>query len=216
MSAACPSIDDNAVNVDIVDTPEDLSAIHRAGCAAVIWWRQPLNSFQGWIDQLDPENLPRARMIVLEAAVRDAVLQSCEMAGTPDCRERTLLVDDIAALAKCFAAITASPCLRLRLDVIHTNACRKFHIDAVTSRLICTYRGAGTEYGLSNDGADPRRISTAPTGSPMILRGTRWPDAPRADLVHRSPQIEGTGKTRLVLVLDPVADTALEADRFVH
>ena len=44
----------------------------------------------------------------------------------------------------------------------------------------------------------------------MILRGTNWPSAAKPGLLHRSPPIEGTGETRLVLVLDPIAD--IEAD----
>jgi len=45
-----------------------------------------------------------------------------------------------------------------------------------------------------------------PTGAPILLRGTLWPEHPRSGLLHRSPPIEGTGETRLVLVLDPVDD----------
>ena len=96
--------------------------------------------------------------------------------------------------------------LRLRLDVIAHDACRKFHIDAITARLICTYRGTGTQYGISTDGFEPTRIFTTPTGSPLILRGTLWPTNPPAGLLHRSPPIEGSGETRLLLVLDPVDD----------
>ena len=98
----------------------------------------------------------------------------------------------------------SAPFLRLRLDVVTTNACPKFHIDAVTARLVCTYRGTGTQYGISTDGADPRRVFIVPTGSPILLRGTLWPEMPSSGLLHRSPPIEGTGETRLVLVLDPV------------
>ncbi|EEE38158.1 hypothetical protein RKLH11_1999 [Rhodobacteraceae bacterium KLH11] len=96
--------------------------------------------------------------------------------------------------------------LRLRLDVVTTNACRRFHIDAITARLVCTYRGTGTQYGVSTDGADPQRVFTVQTGSPILLRGTLWPAEPPSGLLHRSPPIEGTGETRLVLVLDPVTD----------
>ena len=95
--------------------------------------------------------------------------------------------------------------LRLRLEaVIQTNACRKFHIDAITARLVCTYRGTGTQYGISTDGHDPDRVFTVPTGAPILLRGTLWPGRPPSGLLHRSPPIEGTGETRLVLVFDPV------------
>lgn len=128
-----------------------------------------------------------------------------------------MLVDDIAALADVFADVMHAPYLRLRLDVIKTNACRKFHIDAVTARLVCTYRGTGTQYGISTDGTEPKRIFTVPTVSPILLRGTLWPETPRSGLLHRSPPIEGTGETRLLLVLDPIVDLARETDRYsVH
>ncbi len=207
---------DAAIGVAIADAPEGLSTIHRPGCAAVIWRRQPLRSFQNWIDRLDPSRLPRTRIVVQPGAVRDAVRQSCDMAGTPDGAERTLFVDDVAALAHGFAEITRAPYLRLRLDVISTNACRKFHIDAVTSRLICTYRGTGTQYGVAADGAEPERVFTTPTGAPIVIRGTLWPEGPPSGLLHRSPPIEGTGETRLLLVLDPLEETFDEADHVLH
>ena len=42
--------------------------------------------------------------------------------------------------------------------------------------------------------------------APILLRGTLWQERPRTGLLHRSPPIEGTGETRLVLVLDPIDD----------
>lgn len=33
---------DAAIGVGVADTPEGLSALHRPGCAAAIWRRQPL------------------------------------------------------------------------------------------------------------------------------------------------------------------------------
>ncbi len=197
---------DAAIGVGVADTPEGLSAIHRPGCAAAIWRRHPLPGFQSWIDALEPERLPKARVIFPPAKVRETLDAICEASGTPECRARERLIDDAAALAGIFAGLTPAPYLRLRFDVITTNACRKFHIDAITARLICTYRGTGTQYGISTDGAEPRRVFTVPTGAPILLRGTLWPERPKSGLLHRSPPIEGTGETRLVLVLDPIAD----------
>jgi len=195
-----------AVGVGVADAPEGLSAIHRPGCAAAIWRRQPLPGFQSWIDALDPDVLPRARVILRPDAVRDTASEVCDASDTPAGPERDRLVDDIAALADIFARVIRARWLRLRLDVVTTNACRKFHIDAVTARLVCTYRGTGTQYGISTDGAEPRRIFTVPTGAPILLRGTLWTERPRSGLLHRSPPIEGTGEMRAVLVLDPVDD----------
>jgi hypothetical protein len=165
-----------------------------------------LPGFQSWIDALDPDVLPRARVILRPDAVRDTASEVCDASDTPAGPERDRLVDDIAALADIFAGQVQARWLRLRLDVVTTNACRRFHIDAVTARLVCTYRGTGTQYGISTDGAEPRRIFTVPTGAPVLLRGTLWPERPRSGLLHRSPPIEGTGEARLVLVLDPVLD----------
>jgi len=197
---------DAATGVGVADTAEGLSALHRPGCAAAIWRRQPLPGFQSWIDELDPDVLPRARVILRPEAVRDAAAEICDAAGTPVGPERDHLVDDIAALADIFAGLMQARWLRLRIDAVTTNACRRFHIDAVTARLVCTYRGTGTQYGISTDGAEPRRVFQVATGAPILLRGTLWPERPRSGLLHRSPPIEGTGMTRLVLVLDPVDD----------
>ncbi|MEM7710834.1 MAG: DUF1826 domain-containing protein [Pseudomonadota bacterium] len=208
---------DAAPGLSVTAMPEGLSAILHQGCAAAMWQRSPLPSFQSWIDALDPGQLPRARLILRPDKVRDAVLKMCEISGTPQAHERALLVDDMAALADIFAGLMKAPYLLLRLDVISTNACRKFHVDAVAARLICTYRGTGTQYGMSTNGAEPANVFTAPTGAPILLRGTHWPTLPQSGLLHRSPPIEGTGETRLVLVLDPILDPEGAPDqRFVH
>jgi len=185
-------------------TSKGLSAIHNPNCPAVIWQR-PDTKCRAWVDALPPEDLPRARLVLGPKAVREAVTSIAS--SLPDCAERAMLVDDVAHLADVFASVVQAPFLRLRLDAISTNACRKFHIDAVTARLICTYRGRGTQYRI---GSDPNAIGEVPTGAPMILRGTRWPCEQPSDFLHRSPPIEGTGETRLVLVLDPVTEQDLD------
>jgi len=200
-----------ATGVYSSEDPEGFMAIYESDCAAAIWERAPLRSFQSWIDSLPAENLPKTRTILRPERVREALQDLVELCGTPDCPEREMLVDDVAALAAIFADVMQTPYVRLRLDVITTNACRKFHIDALTARLVCTYRGTGTQYGNSSNLADPDQYYTVPSGSPVILRGTRWPISGTQDaLVHRSPPIEGTGETRLLLVLDSVTD--LEAE----
>ncbi len=203
-----------ATGVGISETPEGLSAIHSPGCAAAIWKRAPLPEFQHWIDAIDPDHLPRTRMILAPDRVRDALSKTTLMCGTPNCPECGMLVDDIAALAMIFADVMDTPYIRLRLDVVNTNACRKFHIDAVTARLVCTYRGTGTQYGVLADDEEPSHVFTVPACAPIILRGTEWPDAPKSGLRHRSPPIEGTGETRLLLVLDPLSELERHAEQY--
>lgn len=189
-----------------VRSADDLHSIHRADLAAVLWQRAVEPGFQDSIDRLDPAVLPSARIVLAPGDVPTKLRAIFDAAGTPDCMQRRHFIEDIAELARVFASVMAVPHLRLRLDVVTNNACRRFHIDAVTARLICTYRGQGTQYGVSLDGAEPQDPAQAPKGAPMVLRGTRWPESPDAGLVHRSPPIEGTGETRLLLVLDPISD----------
>lgn len=213
MNLAGEIANDSSIGVEVVERPEELGAIHSTGIAAAIWRRQLNKEFQGWIDGLDPGCLPSARIILQPHAVRDAVSLVFESAGVPAHPERDRLINDICVLAELFSETMEANFLRLRLDVLNTDACRKFHIDAVTARLICTYRGPGTQYGISVDGSHPARVFSVATGAPIVLRGTEWPAMPPSGLVHRSPPIEGSGTTRLVLVLDPVDAPVKEISR---
>lgn len=192
--------------VRIVRAPEELSAIRDPEACAVQWRRTPLPAFQTWMDGLAPQELPSLRAIFRAEQAVEIVRAACEASGTPAHDERDRFVDDVGALAALFARLMGSPYLRLRFDVVETNACCKFHIDAVEARLICTYRGRGTQYGLSRDGREPETVHCVPTGSPMIFKGTESHRRAGPVLLHRSPPIEGTGETRLLLVLDPIHD----------
>jgi hypothetical protein len=96
--------------------------------------------------------------------------------------------------------------VEIRLERIVTNACRKFHADYVTARLICTYAGQGTQWLDSEDAAgcdcgDPHNIRQLSTGDVALFKGRLW--SAHAPAIHYSPPIEGTGEERLVLVINP-------------
>ncbi len=190
----------------IADNPAALSTFLKPGCAATIWRRQTPPEVQSWLDDVNANALPRGRVILPRQAVFETVQHLFDMAELPAGPERDWLQQDIVSLADMFSDLMQASFLRLRLDVVTTNACRKFHIDAITARLVCTYRGTGTQYRISTGSADPKRVFTVQTGSPILLRGTLWPAELPSGFLHRSPPIEGTGETRLVLVLDPVLD----------
>ena len=190
--------------VHLIAAPEEFSALHATDCAATVWHRPLPPAFQNWIEALPADNLPRARLVLRPDEVPRAVEALCAEAGLSDSPERSWLIEDIAGMARRFADVMRAPFLRLRLDVVTTNACRKFHVDALTARLVCTYRGTATQYGTGTPEADPAQIVTVPTGAPFLMRGTLWPETPGSGLRHRSPPIEGSGETRLLLVLDPI------------
>lgn len=189
-----------------VTDPAELTVLAAPDCPAAIWSRPMGEARAAWLDRLPASQLPRWREIVAVDAVAEAALDACAEAGTPDSAEREELITEIQLLADTFAKLMKVSALLLRLDVITTNACKRFHIDAVSARLICTFRGTGTQLVAAESADDPGAVLTVSRGSPILLKGTLWPDAPASGLLHRSPPIEGTGETRLVLVLDPVFD----------
>ncbi len=206
MNFASKTLQSTAIDVGITDDPATLSTFLNPECAAAIWRRETPTKVQSWLDDVDADALPRGRVILPPQAIGQTVRYLFDMVDLPAGPERDWLQQDILGLADMFSILTQAKYLRLRLDVVTTNACRKFHIDAISARLVCTYRGAGTQYGISTDGGEPKRVFTVQTGSPILLRGSLWPAVPSSNLLHRSPPIEGTGETRLVLVLDPVTD----------
>ena len=199
--------------VPINDNIEGLHAVNQPLVPAAIWRRTPLSKFQTWIDSLPEKELPSARISLPIDAIQRALTEVMQISGMPACVQREMLIDDIAALANVFAEINQTMFLRLRLEAITGNACSKFHIGAVTTRLVCTYRGPGTQYCFSADGTSSTNIFDVPTSSPIVMRGTLWPTKERSGFLHRSPPIEGSGKTRLLLVLDPISDPKIVPNR---
>ncbi|NMM44065.1 DUF1826 domain-containing protein [Rhodospirillaceae bacterium KN72] len=187
-------------------SPDILNDIWLPGRAVTIWRRKPQPTFQDWIDAVAPDRLPQGRVTLTPDRAEDAVTVLCDQVGLAPSPNRSMLTGDIAALAAIFARVLSVDLVRLRLDVVQDNACTLFHADTVPARLLCTYRGRGTEYGVSDDGDAPRTVTSLPTGSVGLFRGLLFAKDEQTGIVHRSPPIEGAGETRLLLVIDVVSE----------
>ena len=190
----------------MVEDPSDLTVFSEKTYPAVIWSRQVLPKIQNWIDQIDPNLLPNVRKVLQKSAIQETLEHVFNNTRIPQSNQLDWLLKDITKLGKVFSNLMQVDFLRLRLDVVSTNSCRKFHVDSVTGRLICTYRGEGTQYGISRDENEPVDIFSVPTGSPVLLSGILSSKENGLELLHRSPPIEGTGVKRFVLVFDPIID----------
>jgi hypothetical protein len=176
--------------------PGALDAVRRPDIGAAVWRRALDPALAAWADACPPGRLPAAR---IETAAPEAARALAAAApGAP------LLAADAAALAARFAAVMGAARLRLRLDVIRDDACRLWRLDRVRARLLCTCRGAGTEFGPGRPGGAPRAVRALSRGDVGIFRGSLWPWSGET-LLHRSPPMAGRGETRLLLVID-VAD----------
>lgn len=189
---------------DVVEggSVEVLRDLHRPGCAAAIWQRRLPPLFGQWLDALPAGRLPGLRASVPLRGIADLVQGACRIARSGADAGQALLASDIARLAAEFARITGTDRVQVRHDVVRGNACSKFHVDYVPTRLLCTYRGAGTQYGPARAGRDPEQVQQMQAGWVRLFRGRLWPGDLPCGLLHRSPPIAGSGETRLLLVID--------------
>ncbi|QHQ35807.1 DUF1826 domain-containing protein [Algicella marina] len=180
-----------------------LQTLGMEGVSLALWERSLPDELARELDALPPERLPRMRRRLAVRHVSRAIRQSCEDADAGACSKQ--LADVVQELSKLAMGVFASPMLELRLDVTDGQPCPKWHVDAVSGRLLCTLRGPGTEYGPIGPGGKPESIHRMARGAVGVFRGALWPGQELAAIVHRSPPREAGG-TRLLVVIDPVDD----------
>jgi hypothetical protein len=115
----------------------------------------------------------------------------------------TALAADMLQLARVFAAMSGRQAVRMRLDGVTHDACRRFHSDSVGLRLLCTYRGAGTQWTMC--GPDCAVPHQAPACSVALLKGSRHQPPPPPGCLHRSPPVSHlpeNRRARLLLCID--------------
>lgn len=128
------------------------------------------------------------------------------------------LREDIRFLSGLLCDLLDAPLAGVRLDVTHKAVCPRFHADQVGIRLLCTYRGPGTEYlddGASDcASAQPHAqdengnaaIVHVPPYAILLLKGSGWPgDASRA-ATYRSPALDPGEAPRVLLSVDGIQD----------
>ncbi|TIX51676.1 DUF1826 domain-containing protein [Alteraurantiacibacter aquimixticola] len=115
-----------------------------------------------------------------------------------------VLADDIADLAYRFAALMGVDEVRLRLEGITTNACRKIHADVTDVRLITTYAGPATQ--VLRQGADPTKANlwSMQPGWIGLFKGRLFAEG-HEPCFHRSPPAGDLCVRRLILVIDTPA-----------
>jgi hypothetical protein len=189
-----------------------LHAVRQPGVELAAWQREPDPAWAAWLETLPLDAWPACRLELAPPEAAAALEGSFDACGTPRSPARDALATDVAGLVTLFATLAGSPRrVRVRLDVVTGDACRRWHRDCVPLRLICTYRGPGTQWVPPTWGDDVLKQPDDDTPHAMALqaadvalfKGCGWPgQAHDGGIVHRSPRIAGTGLARLVLVLD--------------
>lgn len=167
-----------------------IAAFDRGGEDALMVERPALPEVEATLPRADVREW-RADVTAADAEARIATALS-EL--NIDCAP---LAADIAAVARSFLTQFDVARASLRVEVVTTSTCPKFHCDNIRIRVVTTYHGPGTEYLFV---AAPDEVHAAPTGALLFLKGHRHPT--HADAVlHRSPVVP-PGEKRLCVVLD--------------
>ena len=196
------------------DTPKALTGILDDGVNLALWQRQLPAHIADFGRLLLSLNEPLAESLSLEMPGDDAEPNLHGLAsGFSDLEGYEGFIADVSWLVSAFACLLGAQRIGLRLRVLDTAMCPRFHVDHVPVRLITTYAGIGSQW--LKEGAIDRRQLGKPEAEPQdesliqqissgevaLLKGEKWHGNEGFGLIHRSPQ-PASGERRLILTLD--------------
>ena len=208
-------LDDDRVHAVVRSERIGLTHILRPEINLAVWQRDVPSAISTWLSRFGGEDLlTQSHDIDRPLRIEDvAATLLSELRGSDPAAECGVaaLAHDAKELAQFFAQLSGSSTVRLRLDWVTEQQCPRIHADRVSMRLLCTYRGPGTEW-IANDVTLPSPDVQPPesllhrvgTGDVVIMKGL-LDDGCASPLRHRSPPLKGSAEWRLLLTLDPVS-----------
>lgn len=182
--------------VAIVGAASDLGIVRKPHVALALWERDLSAVLLDAVDRLDLEAVDDVDLTIDFPAATPMLAASLIASGYPERAARPLAAD-MLNLGEQLAALTDVARVRLRLEVVETDACRKFHADYVTLRLLATYRGPATQWVRT---LAPDTIEQVERGAAAVFKGRLMLERPT--ILHRSPPLAATGEQRLLLTVD--------------
>lgn len=199
----------------IDDNPAGLQRILETDVNLCVWRRAPSREVSNELQSLQANHLPDVRCTTRMESF-DSDLRGLLMCNglRPEAFQHWCA--DVEQLAKHYFPLTHGRKVTLRLETTDNDGCRRFHVDRTHLRLLCTYRGPGTEWlpeaqvdreaqlaGAGNEEilryGSPSHLESFWVG---ILKGTAFPGNADHGLVHRSPPVEQSGQVRVLVCLD--------------
>jgi hypothetical protein len=148
--------------------------------------------------------------------------QQPDLGRLPAGAGRAALAADIALLAEILGELLDATTIGFRLEVLGKAMCPRLHVDRVGIRLLCAYRGPGTEW-VEDSTVDRRFLGAASGGQPdetsglllaghrieaippfavALLKGSLWQGNGGRGIVHRSPALADENVPRVLLAMD--------------
>lgn len=190
---SCASIDDHPFGLTRILDPD----------IQIAQWQRRIDSLiTQWLEQHHSQ---------LGGGLRQTLAagQTVDLSALPAGAGRDALAADLTLLADMLVELLDARHIGLRLEVVHQAMCPRLHVDRVGVRMVCTYRGPGTEWveeaqldrrflgsgaagqsdavsGLLLPG---HHIDQIPPFSVALLKGSLWQGNAGRGLVHRSPAV---------------------------
>lgn len=184
-----------------------LERIHDRHIHLALWQRLRPRALD-WLDSLDFDQIDDVQDTLAMESLAFCLPRALLKAGYPD-GPHIALAQEISAVARSYARIMDVDSTRMRLEVVETDACRKFHMDNVKARLLMPLTEPGTQW-IEADVLPAPQVHHLRAGAVGLFKGRVWAETPA--ILHRSPPIARTGVSRLLLVLDlaspaPISET---------
>jgi len=195
--------------------PDVLRQILDPGVNLSLWQRPAQTAITRELSTLQASHLPDVRRLTSRGSFDDDVSTLLQQQDLDPLAFKHWRFD-LHRLADLYFSVSGHRDVTLRLVTTEEDDCRRFHVDRTHLRLLCTYRGPGTEW-LTNKQVDRLAQSTGATnegiirfGKPSqlepfwvgVMKGDAYPGNAGHGLVHRSPSIAGSGQTRVLFCLD--------------
>lgn len=199
------------------DDPPGLRRVLEPAMNLCIWRRALGTGLAAWLDRVVDDTDVHAQDELSSAAPDARAL----VAALPAGEQRDALRADIESLVVHYGALTDAPRTLVTFARVSHDMCRRFHVDSVGLRALCTYTGPGTQWvpehaalrgelarpGLAlreaNLAVVPREgeVRSLERGWVGIFKGDAWPGNQGFGAIHRSPPVSGSGARRLLLKL---------------
>lgn len=199
--------------------PDGLTRIFDPGIQVVRWQRHKDQAIRAYFQQsLASGALDNGFRTIMNAGerLRPALL--------PNLPGQNVVVDDICRLSALYSELLGCDAIGLRLEVLHSAMCPRFHVDRTGIRLACTYLGSGTEWiddrwvdhsklGLGSNGVsdevsglyDHRTLVEAAAPFDVVFfKGILWQGNNGRGAIHRSPVVAPGSGPRVLLVIDAI------------
>ncbi|CAH0376721.1 unnamed protein product [Pelagomonas calceolata] len=131
---------------------------------------------------------------------------------------RAAVRDDAAALVRLSRRLSpATPWLTLRIEILHEEACWRWHQDGYCGRTLVCYVGPGTlaaddaqvdwdAFEASMGEEDNEHVVSScheiPTNAVLLMKGDAWPGIKGSGLTHKSPRGQPPLPKRVLLKCD--------------